>query len=135
MESSRNVTLENHIKLFVEAKIGERVLLEFSTDCVYVKPHSKQGSTTLGAFWVRVIQCYFPRSKFSYKKGYSSSHGSETLSVSFMANNCRVGISQCLLWYNSITPACKPHLSGSNPSVAKIILQYLHIHIHDHLCG
>lgn len=86
MAAQRAVVLENHTKLFVEAKVGERIKMEFTTGQVQIKPESKHGSTTLGAFWVRVVQAYFPREEFSYTKRYCQKYGSESISVSCKAS-------------------------------------------------
>ena len=86
MAAQRAVVLENHTKLFVEAKVGERIKMEFATGQVQIKPESKHGSTTLGAFWVRVVQAYFPKEEFTYTKRYCSKYGSESLSVSIYKN-------------------------------------------------
>lgn len=82
MAAQRAVMLENHTKLFVEAKVGERIKMEFTTGQVEIKPESKYGSTTLGAFWMRVVQAYFPREEFTYNKRYCKQHASESLTVS-----------------------------------------------------
>ena len=82
MAAQDAVVLENHLKLFVETKVGEAITLEFCTGHVYIKPQKKQGSITLGSFWARVIQAYFPSPEFTYKKSYSNSHASEVLTVS-----------------------------------------------------
>ena len=82
MAAQRAVVLENHTKLFVEAKVGERIKMEFTTGQVQIKPENKHGSTTLGAFWVRVVQAYFPKEEFTYTKRYCSKYGTESLSVS-----------------------------------------------------
>lgn len=81
MASQDAVVLENYVKLFVQTKIAEEVSLEFATGCVYVRPAKKQGSTTLGAFWIRVLQSYFPQGHFTYKRHYSASMGSEAITV------------------------------------------------------
>jgi len=83
MAAQKAVVLENSLKLFTETKTGERVSLELQTGCVYIYPEAKYGSITLGSFWVRVLQNYFPKSEFRYAQRYSNKHGSETLSVSF----------------------------------------------------
>lgn len=82
MAAQDAVVLENHIKLFVETKVGENVSMEFATGRIYIKPDKRHGSTTLGAFWARVIQSYFPIPEFTYKRSYSKAHGSEVLMVS-----------------------------------------------------
>lgn len=82
MAAQDNVVVENHVKLFVETKVAENVSMELSTGCVYVRPTVKSGSTTLGAFWMRVVQSYFPKEQFTYRKHYSTAVGSEALSVS-----------------------------------------------------
>ena len=79
-----SVVLENHIKLFVECKVGEEVTLNFRTGGVNVNPEDKLGSTTLGAFWVRVVQSFFPQDVYEYKRAYCKSTASHTLSVSIV---------------------------------------------------
>lgn len=82
MASQDAVVLENSLKLFVETKVGERVSLVLSANHIKVKPDNKSGSTTLGSFWVRVIQSYFPSPQFTYQKFYDKSCGSEAITVS-----------------------------------------------------
>lgn len=82
MAAADAVVLENHVRLFVETKVGENISLELSSACVYVRPVLKGGSTTLGAFWARVIQSFYPKGVNNYKKLYSTAVGSEALTVS-----------------------------------------------------
>lgn len=105
MAAQDAVALENHVKLFVETKVAENVAMEISSGCVYIRPCVKRGSTTLGAFWVRVIQSYFPKDQFTYRKHYSTAVGSEALSVSLLCskfqNKSRYALIKCFILFLS----------------------------------